>query len=438
MTLDITSMKSLHVLPAKSPISGHITIPGSKSYSNRAILAAAMASGKSSLKDVLSSDDTEAMYSALMTLGIQIDRDSNRWDIQGCGADWPLKHAQLQLGSAGTVARFLTAVLGMSGTGHWVLDASDQMRQRPIDSLLKILEECGCECDFHGQPYSFPFSLKAAHVKRKSVTISGKQSSQFISALLMAAPLVEEEFEMHISDHIVQQDYVKMTIHLLNQFGITIETNDAMNHFKIFRQPYHSVDLSVEADASTATYFMALAAITKGRIEITNLSTATLQPDIEFIDILKSMGCIISVSSESIEIQGPDQLKGGFRYNMRPLSDASLTLAALAPFADQPIEFYGVEHIRHHESDRLSVMAQLFQKLGIQHIENTDGLVIHPGVPQLQTVDTFDDHRVAMSLALLGIGGNGMILRDPACVRKTCPNFFDLLMQLGIQFNLSS
>jgi 3-phosphoshikimate 1-carboxyvinyltransferase len=262
------------------------------------------------------------------------------------------------------------------------------------------------------------------------VSVSGAQSSQFISGLLMGAPLMDRPVEIRVTDGIVQSDYVRITLEVLAAFGVHIEASAAMDRFLVTPSVFRSVDYAVEADASTATYFAALAAL-KGEITIENLRTDTTQPDIEFLDVLRRMGCTVESGPSGVTVRGPERLRGGFSIDMRAFSDSCLTLAAIAPFADAPIEIGGVAHIRHHESDRIGVMARILAELGVPVEEREDGLKISPGLPRFGRVPTHDDHRVAMSLAVLGLAASGVEIEDPACVSKTCPNFFELISQLG-------
>jgi 3-phosphoshikimate 1-carboxyvinyltransferase len=224
----------------------------------------------------------------------------------------------------------------------------------------------------------------------------------------------------------VQADYVRITLEVLAAFGVNIEASPAFDRFYVKPSVFRPEDYAVEADASTATYFLAMGAL-MGEVTVSNLRPETTQPDIAFLDVLKRMGCEV----EGVTVRGPKKLRGGFSIDMRAFSDSCLTLAAMAPFADAPIEITGVEHIRHHESDRVGVMARTLTELGVPVEERRDGLLISPALPRFGRVATHDDHRVAMSMAVLGLAGSGVELTDPGCVSKTCPNFFDLIAGLG-------
>jgi 3-phosphoshikimate 1-carboxyvinyltransferase len=245
----------------------------------------------------------------------------------------------------------------------------------------------------------------------------------------MATPLMKHPVEIRVTDHIVQSDYVRITMEVLAAFGVQIEASEALDRFYVTPAEFRAADYAVEADASTATYFAALGALL-GEVTISNLRLETTQPDIAFLDVLKGMGCGVE---PGVTVRGPEKLRGGFTIDMRAFSDSCLTLAAIAPFADAPIEICGVGHIRHHESDRIGVMARILSDLGVPVEERADGLRISPALPRFGRVATHDDHRVAMSLAVLGLAGSGVQLVDPGCVSKTCPNFFELIAGLGAE-----
>jgi len=270
--------------------------------------------------------------------------------------------------------------------------------------------------------------------------MSGAVSSQFISGVLMAGPLALNGVHVMIEDHVVQKDYVAMTLDMMETFGAIIEADEDLEDMRVETGGYRPADVMLEADASTATYFLALAAVTGGRVTVTNVGTTTRQPDLRFIDILERMGCKVIREPAAVTVAGPPggYLKGGFDVDMRPLSDATLTLAAIAPYADGPVAIHNVAHIRKHESDRIGVMCAALAALGVPVDERPDGMTIHPARPTHGVMETHDDHRVAMALSVLGVAGEGVRLLDPGCVSKTCPPFFDLLAGLGVGVEVAS
>ncbi|HLB34535.1 MAG TPA: 3-phosphoshikimate 1-carboxyvinyltransferase, partial [Chthoniobacterales bacterium] len=347
----------ISIEPKRHPIMGRITLPGSKSMTNRALMMAAAAKGISHLDSFLKCDDSYWCIQALRQLGVNIYEEGDSLTVIGRG-EWVEPKKSLFVGSAGTTGRFLTSMLALSTTVSMCLGASEQLMKRPMKPLLDALMTLGATISYEGVMGCFPLTIRPRQQGCSSVTLSGAQSSQFISGLLMACPFLPHATEIIVENGIVQSDYVAMTIAMMKSFGISIKASLAMDRFTVLPGLYRPTDYSIEADASTASYFLALAAVTGGEICLSNLRYDTLQPDIQFLSILERMGCEVDVMSRGIILNGPAQLKGGFSVDMKTCSDVALTLAALAPFADKPIEIRGVEHIRKHESDRLSVMAE--------------------------------------------------------------------------------
>jgi len=407
------------------PIRGAVTLPGSKSFTNRALIAAACAPGISRLTGILRSDDSYWCMESLKQLGVEIEDHSDTITLTA-PAEWATPDKPLYLGSGGTTGRFLTSVLALTARSPITVTASEQLSGRPMRTLFEALAGLGAQIQYLGKPGCFPVRLDPPVAGEAVISVSGSQSSQFISGLLMAAPLLRHPLEIRISDHIVQADYVRITLEVLAAFGVAVEASPDLHNFYIQPTTFRPADYAIEADASTATYFAAVGAL-MGEVTISNLNPETIQPDIAFLKVLEQMGCQIAGAT----VKGPPKLKGGFEIDMRAFSDSFLTLAAIAPFADAQIDITGVEHIRHHESDRIGVMARTLATLRVPIEERTDGLRIFPAVPGYGRVATHDDHRIAMSLAILGLAGSGIALTDPGCVSKTCPNFFDLIAQLG-------
>ncbi len=428
----LNGVASVILDPLAQPISGTVALPGSKSFTNRALIVAACAPGTSIVSGILRSDDSYWCIESLRQLGVEIIEDGDRLHITG-PAQWAAPTSPLYIGSAGTTGRFLTSVVALSAESPVTITASEQLSRRPMKTLFEALTALGARIEYLGEAGCFPVRIDPPGPGASSVAISGGQSSQFISGLLMAAPKMKKmkrPVEIQVTDQIVQADYVRITLEVLAAFGIQIEANSAFDRFSVRPSVFRPAEYAVEADASTATYFLALGALS-GEITISNLRLETTQPDIEFVHVLKQMGCEVSSSSSGVTLRGPAQLRGGFAIDMKAFSDSFLTLAALAPFADGPIDIAGVAHIRHHESDRINAMARMLAILGVTAEERTDGIRIFPGKPRFGEVPTHDDHRVAMSAAILGLAGSGIQIQDPGCVSKTCPNFFELVKHLG-------
>lgn len=426
----LNGVNTISVSPSKRRIDGTITIPGSKSITNRALIISALANGKSKMKGILKSDDSYWCLDSLKKLGVNIEMQGETVFIEGNGGKW--ESGNLYIGAAGTIARFLPGALAVSGEGTWELEASESMSKRPVSPLIDALRELGAEITYLSNEGYYPLLVQGKELTGGEVSLSGNISSQFISGLLIAAPYLKDTITVNIKDHIVQHSYVLLTLELMKKFGAKVQYDNELKKIVVYPSKYTPQDANLEADVSTACYFLALAAVTNGRIRIDNLTYETKQPDIKMVDVLEQMGCKVTKDSSSIELEGVTQLKGGFEISMREMSDQTLTLAAIAPFADGPITIKDVEHIRHHESNRISVISESLSRLGIKVQEFKDGLKVYPGIPKPTLLNTHDDHRVAMSLALIGSRVDGIKINDPGCVSKTCPQYFALLESLGI------
>lgn len=422
--------------PPASP-DADVTIPGSKSFANRALLAAALARGPSRLRGVLRSDDSYWATDVLGRLGVGVEADGDEFVVHGTGGLWPRPSGTLYVGSAGTLARFLPGALAAAprGRGEWVVDGSQQLRARPVAPLVAALRSLGADVVSEGADGGearLPLRVRAGFAGGR-VDIPGDVSSQYASGVLLAAPYAEEAVTVRVTGDLVQPDYIRITTSLMQAFGAEVEEAEGGGAFVVRPGPYTGREYTLEADASTACYFLAAAALTRGRVKVTNVGTDSLQPDARFVDVLEAMGCRVTRAPGSLQVEGPERLRGGMSVDMRPMSDQALTLGALAVFADGPIEVTGVAHIRRHESDRIRVFCTQMGRLGVEVEEREDGFLVYPGTPRTgAVVDPHDDHRHAMAFALLGMKVPGMRISDPGCVSKTCPAYFQLLAGLGV------
>jgi 3-phosphoshikimate 1-carboxyvinyltransferase len=428
----LNDVQAVKLSPQDNRVDHDITIPGSKSFTNRALIMAALAEGTTTLTGILKSDDSYWCIEALRKLGVHVEVEQENVTVHGCGGKWPVKAGGVYIGAAGTIARFLPGALAADTEGDWTIEASSRMSERPIEPLLNALAHLGAEIEYLDKKGYLPIRIKACGIKGGRVSISGKVSSQFTSGVLMASPYAKKEVTVTIPDSIVQKEYVRITLNLMEQFGVKASFNEDLSEMKVPVSHYVGRELELEADASTASYFMALAAITNGRIKINNLSIKTNQPDIGMVDVYERMGCTVVRGEDYIELTGTPSLVGGFNISMKEMSDQALTLASIAPFASGPISIRDVEHIRHHESDRISAICTELEKLGIRVEEFSDGLTVYPGIPKAAPLESYDDHRVAMSLALIGTKVPGVVIQDPGCVSKTCPGYFEMLPGLGV------
>lgn len=435
----LTGVERLTVHPVVRPVSGALSVPGSKSYTNRALIVAALANGTSHLSGILKSDDSYWCIDTLRRLGVEVQVEGDSVHVVGCGGKWPTPEAELYLGASGTLARFLPGALAVSPGGQWTLTGSNRLAERPLAPLLDALRRLGADLSYLETTDQLPFTLHAKGLQGGNIELSGSTSSQFISGLLLCAPYAQGAVHLHMTSPIVQHAYVQMTVDLMRQFGVAVVHDHDLVEFAVSPAHYHACDVELEADASTACYFLALAAVTGGRVYIRNLRYATCQPDIGMVDLLERMGCTAVRSGPTVALSGPQTesgrplLRGGFTVSMKEMSDQAVTLAAIAPFADAPITITNIAHIRAHESDRIQAICESLRRVGVQVDEHPDGLTVYPGAPQYAVLPSYDDHRIAMALAVLAAGGNGAEILDPGCVSKTCPTFFDLAAAIGVE-----
>ncbi len=408
------------------PLRATIRPPGSKSITNRALICAALAEGTSTLAGVLESEDTQVMVESLGRLGIHVDVDTaaQQMVVQGAAGNIPARSADLFIGNSGTSVRFLTAMAAL-GRGEYRLDGVPRMRQRPIAPLTEALNQWGAnvQCAAGGCP---PVVVRGAGLAGGKASIRGDLSSQFLSALLMVAPYAAHAAGLEIDGPLVSKPYVTMTLGVMRAFGVDVPQGD-LERFEIPpQQCYRATHYAIEPDASAASYFLAAAAIAGGEVTVEGLRRDSLQGDVAFCDCLERMGCELRYSDEHgggrITVIGRPLV--GIEVDMNAISDTVQTLSAVALFANGPTRITGVEHIRHKETDRIAALAIELRKFGALVDERPDGLTITPGVLRGATIDTYDDHRMAMSMALVGLRTTGVVINDPRCVDKTYPAFF--------------
>lgn len=429
----------IRISPIQKPATGSLSIPGSKSIGNRALLLAAIAQGESVLKGILNSDDTRAALSTLHALGVPHSQHNDEIAISGNGLHFLNPRATINIHSSGTVGRFLPGLLAARPEGEWRLESTPQLAARPLQPLLHALKTWDADIEQPVPKKSFPLVIRAKGLSGGTVDISAAASSQFASGLLMAAPLCRRPAAVAIHDLAPDEAYIDMTLDLLNNFGVVPNLSrqgDILTVSFNSPQPYQGLTLTIEADANTANYFLALAVLTGGPVTIDNLRPASGQPGLKFLAVLERLGGVITRSKTSVTATGSGlPLRGGFSLDMRAMSEMALTLGVLAVFADKPIAMTNLAHIRGHETDRLAALAALLREIGAETTEQPDGIVIHPAPKNAiknVTIDPRDDHRIAMSFALLGAAANGISITSPACVNKTCPPFFTLLEKLGV------
>jgi 3-phosphoshikimate 1-carboxyvinyltransferase len=420
----------LPIEKASGPVSGRVSLPGSKSYTNRALPIAALADGVSTILGALDSDDTRFMVSALQALGIDVEADweSGTIRVHGQGGHIPASEALLYLGNSGTSMRFLTALVCL-GTGTFRLDGNAAMRRRPIGPLIDGLRSIGISVRELGDVGCPPIEVVTEGLPGKPVSMRGDLSSQYFSALAMVAPYAAGTMHILVEGELVSKPYIDLTADAMAAFGVTLHHD---NYQKLWTSPgqrYRATEYPVEPDASAASYFFALAAVTGGSVTVERLPATSRQGDIAFVNVLEQMGCTIERSEHDVTVHGPSSLSG-IDVDMNAISDTVMSLAAIAPFASGPVTIRNVGHIRLKETDRLSATATELIRLGIRVDEQPDSLTIYPGIPLPATIQTYDDHRMAMSFAVTGVKADGIRIAEPECVAKTVPRFWEILNML--------
>jgi 3-phosphoshikimate 1-carboxyvinyltransferase len=412
-----------------------VRVPGSKSLTNRALPLAALAAPSQSraasvITHPLRSDDTEIMIGCLRQLGVPIEArwEHDRLTVPCVPRSRWSSTAELFCGNSGTTMRFLTAMLAL-GHGRFRLDGVPRMRERPIGDLLDALQALGVDARSEQDNGCPPVILHAAGLAGGEVAVRGGTSSQFLSGLLLAAPFAQAPMHLRVAGDLVSEPYIAMTVGLMRQLGLEVHTPEPGRFDIPAPQALPAFELAVEPDASAASYFFGAAALTGGTITVPGFhqkpdgAFMSLQGDVEFLRLLQAMGCLVHGDAIGATVTGPGQLIG-LDADMNAISDTVMTLAVVALFAQGPTTIRNVAHIRHKETDRLAALAAELRKVGGAVEEFPDGLRITPRPLHGATLDTYDDHRLAMSLALIGLRVPGIVIRDPGCVAKTYPNFW--------------
>jgi 3-phosphoshikimate 1-carboxyvinyltransferase len=417
-------------LPALTRAAGTVRLPGSKSISNRMLLLAALADGTTEIRDLLDSDDTRVMLSALAALGVGLDaRGANAWRVRGAGGPFPVKQGDLFMGNAGTAIRPLTAALALSG-GHYRVSGVPRMHERPIGDLVDGLRQIGADVRYAGNEGFPPLEIFPADVKLTApIRVRGDVSSQFLTALLMALPLTGETAVIEMTTELISKPYIEITLNLMARFGVTVEREGWQRFTLRGGQRYVSPGVvHVEGDASGASYFLAAGAIGGGPVRVEGVGRGSIQGDVRFAEALAVMGARIEMGENWIEARAPasDKLKA-FDLDLNHIPDAAMTLAVAALFADGPCTLRNIASWRVKETDRIAAMATELRKLGATVEEGADWITVSPAPTYSRNaaIDTYDDHRMAMCFSLVALGGVPLRINDPKCVAKTFPDYFE-------------
>ncbi|GAL04832.1 5-enolpyruvylshikimate-3-phosphate synthase [Photobacterium aphoticum] len=425
-------MESLTLQPINK-INGTVNLPGSKSVSNRALLLAALATGTTRLTNLLDSDDIRHMLNALQALGVtyQLSADKTECEINGLGGAFNRTEAlELFLGNAGTAMRPLAAALCL-GNGDYVLTGEPRMKERPIGHLVDALRSAGASITYLENEHYPPLKISGTGLAGGEVEIDGSISSQFLTAFLMAAPLAKADTVIRIKGDLVSKPYIDITLHIMAQFGVTVENHDYQQFVVKGGQTYVSPgDFLVEGDASSASYFLAAAAIRGGEVKVTGIGRNSIQGDIQFADALAAMGADIEWGDDYVIARRGALNAVDMDFNHIP--DAAMTIATAALFANGTTAIRNVYNWRVKETDRLAAMATELRKVGAEVEEGEDFIVITPPATlQHAAIDTYDDHRMAMCFSLVALSDTPVTINDPKCTSKTFPDYFEKLAILS-------
>jgi len=425
-------MNTLTMKPI-AKIEGEINLPGSKSLSNRALLLAALAEGTTTITNLLESDDTRHMLNALKQLGIQysLSEDKTKCTVVGnAGAIHGVKLEELFLGNAGTAMRPLCAALCL-GTGSYLLTGEPRMKERPIGHLVDALRQAGAKITYQENEGYPPLLIEAEGLSGGNVQIEGAISSQFLTALLLAAPMAKEDMTISIIGELVSKPYIDITLHIMKEFGVDVE-NDNYQTFRVKGgQNYKAVEtFMVEGDASSASYFLAAAAIKGGTVKVTGIGKKSIQGDIQFVDVLEKMGAVVEWGDDFVSVSKGELHAIDMDFNHIP--DAAMTIATTALFAEGTTTLRNIYNWRVKETDRLFAMATELRKVGAEVEEGEDYLKITPPkVLKHAAIDTYDDHRMAMCFSLLALDPASVTINEPECTAKTFPTYFKVLESIS-------
>src|ERR1700678_3415516 len=433
-TLNGMDTEEIEITPLTGPLDARVVLPGSKSITNRAMVLAALAQGRSVLESVVLSDDPRYMSDALRVMGftVKIDEPARRITVSGRGGTIPAHGGEIFVGGAGTVMRFIVAMVTL-GEGRFRVDGNQRMRQRPIGPQLDAMQRLGASVYSERNNNCPPVMVDASRARFEGgeTSVDARASSQFVSAMLMPAPIWKAGLKLKVIGD-TARPFIDMTLRLMEAWGAqsTVEIEDDMIVVP-GGQWYRAQRFVVEPDASSASYFAAAAALVGGTVRIEGLTSSSVQGDLGFLGVLQQMGARVVWHPDHVEVTGTGQLTG-VDVAMNSMPDMVATLAAIAPFASSPTTIRNVAFIRHHESDRIRALATELRRLGATVVEHDDGLAIAPSAMLPAAVETYDDHRIAMSFAVTGLKLGGLKIKQPGCVVKTFPDFFDRLAALRI------
>jgi len=413
----------------RGPLEARIRVPGSRSITNRALVAAALASGESRLEGAVRSDDTDVMREGLRALGARIAVASDAWTVVGVGGRFGAPTAALYAGASGTTARFLTAAATLAA-GPVVVDGTARMRERPIQELVDALRALGADCEAGSPGGCPPVRVAGGGLPGGRARIDARRSSQYVSGVLLAAPYADRDVELSFVEGVlVSRPFVDLTLEVMRAFDARADWHGEGLRVRA-GCPYRSRVYPIEPDAQSAVYGFAAAAIAGGRVRVDGIPAESRQTDLRFLEVLASMGCRVKREPDAVEVRSPEHTLRGVEIDMNDMPDAALALAVVALFAEGSTTIRNIANLRIKETDRLAALETQLRRLGGVATTGPDWLRIEPAPLHGATIDTFDDHRIAMAFALAGLRVPGVAIRDPGCVSKTWPNYFDALERL--------
>ena len=426
-------MEKLEIMPIEKGLSGEVIMPGSKSFTNRALVMAALSRGESRLVGYSDSDDSEILIRALKKVGVKIIKTKKQIIVQGNGGVFKEFNGAINLGLAGTAMRFFTAMACLI-PGKIILDGYERMRQRPIVELVNGLRELGAEIRYLEKQGCPPLKITKPIKKGGVAAMNGGVSSQYFTALLLIAPVLQGGLAIKVIGQQISKSYIDMSISSLKDFGVRVKNENYQKYLVSPKERYGATNYVVEGDASGASYFWAIAAISQNKIKVKNINPASLQGDIKFADLLKRMGCkVIKNKKEKwIEVEGVRELKG-IEVNMEQMPDTAQTLAVVASFAKGKTKITGLSTLKDKETNRLLALQTELAKMNIQTKISSDYIVIEGGEPRGAEIETYNDHRMAMAFAMAGVKIPGMVIENPEVVGKSFPEFWKKLKGLGIK-----
>ncbi len=423
-------MNKIEIIPLKEKINGEVTIPGSKSYTNRALVMATLAAGESVIKGSSPSEDSQLLIKALRQVRVEITEDGNEIKVKGNGGKFAEFSGEVNLGAAGTSMRFFASVAALI-PGEIILDGSERMRERPIRELVDALRSLGVEVEYTMTEGCPPIKIKGEDIVEGRVAMNGEFSSQYFTSLMMIGPVLENGLEIEVIGEQVSRSYIDMTIGGLKSFGVNVQNQNYKNYIINPTEEYRATQYKVEGDASGCSYFWAIAAITGSTVRVNNISKNSSQGDVKFAEILEKMGCRVEYGEDYITVTGTGKLKA-VNVDMELMPDTAQTLAIVAAFAEGDTRITGLSTLRIKETDRIAAVQNELKKMGIETEIGNDFIVVNGGSPKGAEIETYKDHRMAMSFAVAGARVEGMGIVEPEVVAKSFPEYWDFLKSLGI------